>query len=245
MNYFKIGKKLQLARERKGLTYDQIFEITKIQISVLKDIEEGKSNVFPVFLKGFIKTYAQTLGLNWSVLFQSEIKNPVVSKKTPVVQKVKHKLFIHNWKHIFIFILVALGFASIVYMTGSISVRDKDLNTHLDHSDFKINTSPSFVNNLNTMNLNLITNASLFDQIKQGDFKKEILIQSPKALDVYFKLDKSSTLTKKLIPLKWFSMKAKSSIYLRFDDVHKGIQVFYNGNKIDFTNKMHFFEKRF
>ena len=49
MNYSKIGEHLRLIRERKGLSYEQIFEITKIQPSILQGIEEGQSPVSPVF----------------------------------------------------------------------------------------------------------------------------------------------------------------------------------------------------
>ena len=59
----KIGAFLKTQRERKGLSFDQIYDLTRIQPEILKGIEEGSAKVAPVFLKGFIKTYAKALGI--------------------------------------------------------------------------------------------------------------------------------------------------------------------------------------
>ena len=69
MDYSKIGNHLRLVRERKGLSHEQIFEITRIQPSILRGIEEGKASIAPGFLKGFIKTYARSLGLDLEDIF--------------------------------------------------------------------------------------------------------------------------------------------------------------------------------
>ena len=61
-HYSKIGAQLKLVRERKGLSLYQVFEVTRIQASILRDIEEGSSDMAPVFLKSFIKTYCQFFG---------------------------------------------------------------------------------------------------------------------------------------------------------------------------------------
>ena len=72
MDYSKIGARLKSLREKRGLSHEQVFEITRIQPSVLKGIEEGNSSVAPVFLKGFVKTYIRFLGLDPKQLLKEE-----------------------------------------------------------------------------------------------------------------------------------------------------------------------------
>ena len=61
-----LGNFLREAREAQGLTFEQIAASTKIQESYLQAIEEEHFQVLPpkVFTKGFVRTYAQTLGLD-------------------------------------------------------------------------------------------------------------------------------------------------------------------------------------
>jgi len=61
-----LGTFFREAREAKGLTVEQVGASTRIQESYLKAIEEEHFHVLPqkVFTKGFVRTYAQTLGLD-------------------------------------------------------------------------------------------------------------------------------------------------------------------------------------
>nr|WP_227494583.1 helix-turn-helix domain-containing protein [Bacillus mycoides] len=66
------------AREAKGLSIDQLHEITKIQKRHLVAIEEGKYDVLPgaFYARAFIKQYADAVGLNGEELlveYQSTI----------------------------------------------------------------------------------------------------------------------------------------------------------------------------
>ena len=62
----QIGQKLKNARESKGLTLGQIYDKTKIPTSNLEAIETGDAEQLPepVYVAGFIKRYADLLGLN-------------------------------------------------------------------------------------------------------------------------------------------------------------------------------------
>ena len=62
----QIGQKLKNARESRGLTLGQIYDKTKIPTSNLEAIENGDSEQLPesVYVAGFIKRYADILGLN-------------------------------------------------------------------------------------------------------------------------------------------------------------------------------------
>ncbi|PGM64198.1 helix-turn-helix domain-containing protein [Bacillus cereus] len=74
----ELGQKLKEAREAKGLSMDQLHEITKIQKRHLVAIEEGNYDVLPgaFYARAFIKQYADAVGLNGEELlveYQSTI----------------------------------------------------------------------------------------------------------------------------------------------------------------------------
>ncbi|KAB7642266.1 helix-turn-helix domain-containing protein [Bacillus sp. B3-WWTP-C-10-D-3] len=74
----ELGQKLKEARGTKGLSIDQLHEITKIQKRHLVAIEEGNYDVLPgaFYARAFIKQYADTVGLNGEELlveYQSTI----------------------------------------------------------------------------------------------------------------------------------------------------------------------------
>lgn len=65
-----IGKKLKEAREKKGLSLKDIQEKTKIRVKYLKAIEDEEFEIIPgkVYVKVFIKGYAEQVGLDGSEL---------------------------------------------------------------------------------------------------------------------------------------------------------------------------------
>ncbi|MFP3374912.1 DUF4115 domain-containing protein [Bacillus sp. SIMBA_069] len=74
----ELGQKLKEARGTKGLSMDQLHEITKIQKRHLVAIEEGNYDVLPgaFYARAFIKQYADVVGLNGEELlveYQSTI----------------------------------------------------------------------------------------------------------------------------------------------------------------------------
>ncbi|MFO7801847.1 MAG: helix-turn-helix domain-containing protein [Desulfovermiculus sp.] len=66
MDYSELGAYLKEERERQGLSLEDVQQKTKISLSSLEAIEEGRINELPhpVYAKGFIKNYAHYLGLN-------------------------------------------------------------------------------------------------------------------------------------------------------------------------------------
>lgn len=62
----ELGQKLKEAREGKGISLDQLQEMTKIQKRYLVSIEEGNYSVLPgeFYVRGFIKQYAEAVGLD-------------------------------------------------------------------------------------------------------------------------------------------------------------------------------------
>ena len=252
MDYSKIGNDLKLARERKGLSYEQIFEITRIQPSILKGIEEGEASIFPVFLKGFIKSYARSLGLDPAKLF--EIAEEEGKQKGDVKQETKEPREFDRSKMQKIFkylLLLLLGFFIVFQAIWFLDDSKKSNKDHLivvDPEESHIGkevveeTTIQKIDSLKKQPLE--KKQSLFDQIKESVFEEELLIQSSESLEVYFKADKQSTVTKILEPSVWFQIKAKKSIYLRFDERRDDVQIFYNGKQISIGNNS-FFERTF
>lgn len=62
----KAGAELKRIREEKGYSVFEVSKDTKISVSVLNALEEGRiDNVDPIYLKGFIKIYCRFLGIQW------------------------------------------------------------------------------------------------------------------------------------------------------------------------------------
>lgn len=95
----ELGQKLKEAREAKGLSIDQLQEVTKIQKRYLVTIEEGDYSVLPgaFYARAFIKQYAAAVGLNGEELlveYQNELPQSV-SHDVPQVsnsQKTQEKI---------------------------------------------------------------------------------------------------------------------------------------------------------
>jgi len=77
------GKTLKQIRERMGVELHIISKETKISIKVLESIEEEAFEKLPalVYLKGFLKVYAQSLGLNPQKVVEEYLRLVEESKK--------------------------------------------------------------------------------------------------------------------------------------------------------------------
>lgn len=61
-----IGEELRMERTRKGLTFKDVEQVLHIRSAYLEAIEEGNFGLIPgeVYVKGFIRNYANFLGLD-------------------------------------------------------------------------------------------------------------------------------------------------------------------------------------
>jgi len=76
-----LGALLRKAREQRGYTLDDIQEVTKIRKRYLEAIENGEYKVLPgsFYVRAFVKTYAETVGLDAEEvlrLYQKELPKP-------------------------------------------------------------------------------------------------------------------------------------------------------------------------
>ncbi len=97
----RVGFYLRRTREVREISLEEISKKTKISVRFLKAIEEGKWSSLPgeVFIKGFIRTYAEVLGLNPEEVIQKylqerEIKESgFTERKIEKVKNIWEKLF--------------------------------------------------------------------------------------------------------------------------------------------------------
>lgn len=68
----ELGNRLKEARKEKGISLDDLQEMTKIQKRYLKNIEEGNYDSMPgkFYVRAFIKQYAEAVGLDPETLFE-------------------------------------------------------------------------------------------------------------------------------------------------------------------------------
>lgn len=83
----ELGNRLKEAREAKGLSLEDLQELTKIQKRYLIGIEEGNYSMMPVkfYVRAFIKQYCEAVGLDSEEIFEqykSEIPS-VYSEELP------------------------------------------------------------------------------------------------------------------------------------------------------------------
>ena len=68
----ELGNRLKEAREEKGLSLDDLQELTKIQKRYLVGIEEGNYSMMPgkFYVRAFIKQYCEAIGLDSEEIFE-------------------------------------------------------------------------------------------------------------------------------------------------------------------------------
>ena len=66
MDVEDVGAKLRAARERRGISLDELARLTKIRPSLLAAIETNRRDALPttIFLRGFVHAYAREVRLN-------------------------------------------------------------------------------------------------------------------------------------------------------------------------------------
>ncbi|MCQ9207964.1 MAG: DUF4115 domain-containing protein [Omnitrophica bacterium] len=116
-----VGERLKRARLEKNLSLDEVYQQTKIHTRVLEALEEDRAHNFLnlLYVKGFLKTYAQYLGLNAEELLkeysdsQSLREAPV---EAPAEKKPKVPLRIKPLLMVRLISIVAVSFILIFYL---------------------------------------------------------------------------------------------------------------------------------
>jgi len=90
---FEIGNSLREARLRQGLDLPRIEEATKIRGKYLRALEEERFEVLPgdTYVKGFLRTYADYLGLEGQLYLDEYNSRFTTAEETPVAQSTAPK----------------------------------------------------------------------------------------------------------------------------------------------------------
>ena len=85
---FEIGNSLREARERQGLDFPQIEAGTKIRGKYLRALEEEQFDVLPAqtYVKGFLRSYAEYLGLDGQLYVDEFNSRYVVGEDEPPIR---------------------------------------------------------------------------------------------------------------------------------------------------------------
>ncbi len=108
-----VGTTLRICRESRGLSLEEAAEATKISKNFLRALEEDRLNDIssPAYLKGFIRTYSNYLGLEADTLVQLAIGQAELQHDEPVeLNRKKIRIPFFNWQRLFLpaFLLGAL-----------------------------------------------------------------------------------------------------------------------------------------
>lgn len=84
-----MGSGLKTARESKGLSLKDVNEQTRISVTILDAIENGKFHLLPpgVYARNFIRTYADFLGVDSQKILEHFKKETERAAAPPVLQK--------------------------------------------------------------------------------------------------------------------------------------------------------------
>jgi cytoskeleton protein RodZ len=86
---FEIGNSLREARIRQGLDYPEIEQATKIRVRYLRALEEEEFRVLPAstYVKGFLRTYADYLGLDGGLYVDEYNSRYVTGEEEPPLRR--------------------------------------------------------------------------------------------------------------------------------------------------------------
>jgi cytoskeleton protein RodZ len=108
----KLGEFLRGERQARGISLQQIAEDTRISMKMLQAIEEGDGEQLPapVLIKGFLRAYAQRIGLDpEDVIIEYQELIEEVGARQEAIEKFHHRLHPKSSKKKFYVLFLALG----------------------------------------------------------------------------------------------------------------------------------------
>ena len=125
---FEIGSALREARERRGLSYSQVEEETKIRGRYIRALEDEDFGVLPgsTYTKGFLRAYADYLGLDGHLFideFNSRYHDPRTEDEQPIYPPSRRKITRQRRETNIVLIALAgiVAVASIFFVFGFVS----------------------------------------------------------------------------------------------------------------------------
>jgi cytoskeleton protein RodZ len=120
---FEIGSALREARERKGLSFPQVEEATKIRARYIRALESEDFGVLPgaTYTKGFLRAYADYLGLDGHLFideFNSRYHDPRREDEKAIYPPSRRRITRHKRETNIVLIALAaiVAIASLVFL---------------------------------------------------------------------------------------------------------------------------------
>lgn len=114
----KLGEFLRRERETRGIGIEAVAEKTKISLTNLRALEEGRWSVFgsEFFLKGFLRQYVRVIGLDEdAVMERYHAERPAIIAALPHSEEAESRLVMHeSASRFFSLPLLFLGAAALV-----------------------------------------------------------------------------------------------------------------------------------
>jgi len=121
VDHVEFGKYLSQQRELRGLSRDEVSQVTKISPSLIAALEEGQMERLPsrVFVVNYIRAYATVIGLapEEAILRYEEVDKATPEPSPVVLERERRR---RAWLALGVLLVVALGVGAYValVMTG-------------------------------------------------------------------------------------------------------------------------------
>ncbi|MFW6410387.1 MAG: helix-turn-helix domain-containing protein [Halanaerobiales bacterium] len=127
----QIGDKLREARRTRDLSLAQIEEETKIRKKYLAALEKNDFDSIPgeVYVKAFIKGYAEQVGLDGNKLVNKYINAKKRKKEQEKEEEMRRQKELENRKNKIKIIVVSAAILLIILVLGLIYIKEKDVES--------------------------------------------------------------------------------------------------------------------
>ncbi|MFA5157663.1 MAG: helix-turn-helix domain-containing protein [Patescibacteria group bacterium] len=182
-----LGEKLKRARKRKGIDLIEAELQTKVRAKYLEALENEDFDLLPndIYVKGFIITYANYLGLNPDNIFNLYRQQRAIKKNTEdddfSQKKVKsNRVFIITPKIIALSFGVLFCCAAILYIILQVVsfASVPKLVVTSPNKDMVVETESVLVSGATDASATLLVNKEKVATNEDGSFKKEITLQN-------------------------------------------------------------------
>ena len=133
---------LKIARESKNISIEEASNLTKININILKNLENGKFHklVNDVFVRGHIRTYLKWLGMDPSILVY--ISDSTVETNLETKINIKNTLYTLKLSKFYISIIALILFVLIILFYKNMNKLETSIyeNTSKVQDDLKEST---------------------------------------------------------------------------------------------------------
>ncbi len=184
----KIGQRIKDARLEKGLTIDQISEITKIKAVFLSAIENGEYDKLPsaAYAQGFVRNYIKFLGLpekETLALFRREFDTNKSYKVLPSGFGKNNKFSLSKIRmkqSLIIIILIFVSLFSFLFYQYKNAIFNPSLDIFSPQEKTVFQSSVILVSGKTDPDVTVFVDDTAVSVDKDGAFKKNVVVLSGK-----------------------------------------------------------------